>query len=142
MDKLKYKIKSVVKDGDVSEPIKVRMNDLLADINKLEGLREVLSSLTFDGVGWERDFIIAHNKYRVRGGLNKPEEVWGVTTKTCPECGNKDLALLGSLGVKVCLNHHPAVTIEWPLEEGQKGVHEDRRAERRTVGVDKNLNPE
>ena len=42
-----------------------------------------------------------------------------VTTKSCPVCGNTQLALIGTSNLKVCIDHNPYVRIPWYLDEGQ-----------------------
>lgn len=43
-----------------------------------------------------------------------------MSTKQCPKCGNKNLILLRTLNLKVCMEHKKAVRISWGLNENQK----------------------
>lgn len=43
------------------------------------------------------------------------------TTKSCPDCGNKNLVKLSSYAVKICVECNKTIT--WYLDKGQKPLH-------------------
>lgn len=53
-----------------------------------------------------------------------------MSSKACA-CGNTRLVLLRSYREKHCTDCH--ATIHWPLDEGQKPLHQPHRADRKEV---------